>query len=300
VVVDIDRERLITRMEAYFDPKIDSHAMAQIAPRAMEDGARFSARQTRQYLIKRGFRPDGIVRYAYRPFDIRWLYWEPETKLLDEKRAEYFTSVGVGVPCFLTQQRPRRHWSPCQFTQAIGCLDLMDRGASVFPLRISPPGSLLKDTHDAAPNLSPSATKFLAGVGATADDLFWHTIAVMHSPEYHQQSEGSLKQDWPRIPLPATRETLLASAALGREVAALLDPECPAPRAAERLKSIATVTAVEGRLDPDAGDLEITAGWGHAGKAGVTMPAKGRVVVREMTAAERDACPPAWLISWAP
>ena len=25
-----------------------------------------------------------FVRYAYRPFDTRWLYWEAETKLLDE------------------------------------------------------------------------------------------------------------------------------------------------------------------------------------------------------------------------
>ncbi|WP_312915567.1 type ISP restriction/modification enzyme [Candidatus Competibacter phosphatis] len=42
---------------------------------------------------KRKFRSENIVRYAYRPFDIRWLYWEPETKLLDEKRSEYFPHI---------------------------------------------------------------------------------------------------------------------------------------------------------------------------------------------------------------
>ena len=41
-------------------------------------------------------------------------------------------------------------------------------------------------------------------------------------------------------------------------------------------------TAVFKRLDgkparPEARDLDLTAGWGHAGKGGVTMPGKGRL-----------------------
>jgi hypothetical protein len=31
---------------------------------------------------------------------------------------------------------------------------------------------------------------------------------------------------------------------------------------------------------PEAGDLDLTAGWGHAGKGGVTMPGKGKIVDR--------------------
>jgi len=37
---------------------------------------------------------------------------------------------------------------------------------------------------------------------------------------------------------------------------------------------------------PDEGDLELTAGWGHAGKAGVTMPGRGRI---EPSGAAREA-----------
>jgi hypothetical protein len=44
-----------------------------------------------------------------------------------------------------------------------------------------------------------------------------------------------------------------------------------------------------GQLDTDAGDLAVTAGWGHAGKDGITMPAKGRIVVRPYDKAELDA-----------
>src|SRR6185437_10090156 len=34
-------------------------------------------------------------------------------------------------------------------------------------------------------------------------------------------------------------------------------------------------------------DLALTAGWGHGGKGGVTMPGKGRLVARDYTDAER-------------
>ncbi|MFZ4595941.1 MAG: hypothetical protein ACOYOF_16905 [Verrucomicrobiaceae bacterium] len=38
---------------------------------------------------------------------------------------------------------------------------------------------------------------------------------------------GALRQDWPRVPLPKTAKILKAGADLGRQIAALLDPETP-------------------------------------------------------------------------
>ncbi|MGA2421216.1 MAG: type ISP restriction/modification enzyme [Candidatus Acidiferrum sp.] len=39
-------------------------------------------------------------------------------------------------------------------------------------------------------------------------------------------------------------------------------------------------------VNPDEGDLELTAGWGHAGKGGATMPGKGKTVERPSTPQE--------------
>ncbi|MCB1769696.1 MAG: N-6 DNA methylase, partial [Candidatus Competibacteraceae bacterium] len=89
-LVDIDRAALEQRMRKYFDPNVSDEEMRRIAPALMRDTARFQSKKTRALLQKSGFRPENIVRYAYRPFDMRWLYWEAETKLLDEKRSEYF------------------------------------------------------------------------------------------------------------------------------------------------------------------------------------------------------------------
>ncbi|MCX6842363.1 MAG: DNA methyltransferase, partial [candidate division WOR-3 bacterium] len=44
-----------------------------------------------------------------------------------------------------------------------------------------------------------------------------------------------------------------------------------------------------GSLSPEKGDLAVTAGWGHAGKGGVTMPGKGKCTERSYTEEELAA-----------
>ena len=144
-------------------------------------------------------------------------------------------------------------------------------------------------------NLSPAARAYLAGLGIVNPDadaetagLIWmHALAIGYSPAYLRENADGIRQDWPRIPLPESREALLASAALGRQVAALLDTETPLKGVTTgairpELQAIAVIARVGGgSLNPDAGDLAVTAGWGHAGQGGVTMPGKGRLVERE-------------------
>ena len=96
LVVDIDRKQLESRMGSYFDPTVSHQDMATICGQAMADTTTFKASDTREYLQKRGILNSGFVRFAYRPFDQRWLYWEPETRLLDRNRADYVKHVFEG------------------------------------------------------------------------------------------------------------------------------------------------------------------------------------------------------------
>ncbi len=122
-----------------------------------------------------------------------------------------------------------------------------------------------------------------------------HALAIGFSPAYSRENADGIRQDWPRIPLPADRDTLLASAELGRQIAALLDTDRPvtgvtAGKARPELRTLGVMYRVGGgSLDPDAGELAVTAGWGYPGKGGVTMPGKGRVEPR--SASESSAEP---------
>ncbi len=143
-------------------------------------------------------------------------------------------------------------------------------------------------------NLSPAARAYLAALGlpdpdadaATAALIWRHALAVGYSPAYLSDNADGIRQDWPRVPLPAAADALRASAALGERVAALLDTERPVPgvtagRVRPELRGLGEIRrAGGGQLDPAQGHLDLTAGWGHAGKAGVTMPGRGKIVTR--------------------
>jgi hypothetical protein len=116
---------------------------------------------------------------------------------------------------------------------------------------------------------------------------------VLHAPEYAAENAAALRQDWPRVPLPASRADLVASAELGRQIAALLDPETPvngvtSGKVRPEFKQIAVVgRAGGGSLTGD--DFAVTARWGITGQGGVTMPATGKRNERPFTPAESAA-----------
>ena len=109
--------------------------------------------------------------------------------------------------------------------------------------------------------------------------------------------------EWPRIPLPgwpdgkekSAAAAVAESAARGRELARLLDPEAPVPGVTQaplrpELSAIAIPSTVDGR-NMAGGDFALAAGWGHLGAGGAVMPGQGRVVERAPTPEERAANP---------
>ena len=77
---------------------------------------------------------------------------------------------------------------------------------------------------------------------------------------------------------------------LGKQVAALLDTETPTQAIQEpHLQSIAAFKFVEKVPLEESKHFAVTAGWGHAGKGGVTMPGAGKTVERDYTAEEQRA-----------
>jgi len=229
---------------------------------------------------------------------VRWLYWEPETKLLDRNRFEYFQQVGPENVWLSAGQRNRMadFYQP-QFTTLLADHHIVESNVAMFPLLVYPqaqPNMHEPGADGLAPNLSDGARKYLGSLSASPTDMFNHTLAVLHAPAYSKENAGALRQDWPRIPLPESRNALLESARLGAELAELLNTEanlkgvttgtiCP------DLKPIGNISAVRGATIDPATDLELDVGWGHSGKDGATMPGKGKAVERSYTAREREA-----------
>ena len=309
-LIDTDLGQLKARVGDYFNPDLSHEEIAQRYPRVMESTARFDARATRDALLKRGGPDDtGFIRHAYRPFDNRWLYWEAETKLLDEKRADYRPHVFEGNMWLVTQKKPRREWSPPQVISHIGCLDLMDRGATCIPvwLRDHATGETTgSDGTRLRANLSGAAKSYLEHLGLNVEDLFYHVLATLHDPTYREANAGALRMEWPRIPLlgwpsggAEDAEELSRSAARGRELARLLDPDTPVPGVTQaplrpEFAAIAVPSTSDGR-NMSGDDFALTAGWGRLGAGGAVMPGWGHLLERSYISKERtaltNACP---------
>ena len=170
----------------------------------MRTTARFDVRVVRDTLLRRGG-PDetGFVRYAYRPFDNRWLYWEADTKLLDEKGPNYRPHVFAGNRWMVFQKKARPDLSPPLVTSALGDLNQMNSGVYCVPTWLRENGlGVGEDGLRRRLNLSPAARRYLDILGMGVEDLFHHVLAVLHDPAYRAANAGALRAEGPRIPLP--------------------------------------------------------------------------------------------------
>ena len=201
-LVDTDLDGLRERVGDYFNPALSHGEIARRYPRVMKSTARFDARSVRDALLKRGG-PDesGFIRFAYRPFDNRWLYWEKDALLLDRPRPDYRPHVFEGNVFFVAQQKPRRAWAPPQVISRTGCIDLMDRSAACIPALLRNEGLGSDTSIGHRPNLSAAAHRYLAALGGSVEDLFHHVLATLYDPAYRLANAGALRMDWPRIPL---------------------------------------------------------------------------------------------------
>ena len=106
------------------------------------------------------------------------------------------------------------------------------------------------------PNLTRSTAERLASLGLAPEDLFHHVVAVLHAPAYRVENAGALRMDWPRVPFPVPAEAMRRSADLGRQLAALLDPEAAvAGVTAGALRPELAVLAQPRRTSPDISPL---------------------------------------------
>ena len=302
-LIDIDLVRLERRIADYFDAKLGHDEITQRYPAAMRVTAKFDARAVRDTLLRRG-KPDpsGFVKYTYRPFDNRWLYWESESGLLDTPCADYKPHVFEGNMWLEARKRePREDFSRGTLIRHLA--DNFGNGMSYFY-----PAYLRDDVFDIKglgaqrrPNLSGAAQRYLKRLGARVEDLFHHILAVLHNPAYREANAGTLRMGWPRIPLPGwssgevkgAADVLAQSAARGCELARLLDPEAPVPGVTQgslrqEIAAIAVPATSDGR-NMTGDDFAVTAGWGHFGSGGAVMPGKGRAIERDCTPDERIA-----------
>ena len=287
-LIDDDSAALERRMRAYFDSSRAWEDVRGEIGGLARDAARFPAKATRDRVVSENkFGERNIFRYMLRPFDLRWAYATPERPIWNEPRPELLRTFPVADGFLATRPASvaNPEGVPLTWTPLLGDNDALRGHAYYTPVFHRADGT-------PRANLSPAARAWLAALGlpdpdtdrATATLPWHHALAIGYAPAWLTENADGIRQDWPRIPLPHSADLLRGSAALGARIAALLDPDTPVPGVtADAIPPALAAIAVPTKKDgsPMAGaDYALTAGWGHAGKAGAVMPGRGRLATR--------------------
>ncbi len=308
-LISIERNALVSRMRAYFDQSVLDSKVAQIYPSLMMTGNRIIGPEARKKILGEfSFDESRIVRYPFKPYDMRWCYLENLRPLFSEPSPQLLEQRFQGNRFFITRDTADKdiEGPPFYFSPLVCDYDCISGHARHFPVRLKTAqknrlkrkddgngelGGIVQEAKAAyvatktTANLSHAARVYLLKLAINNPDgetdtaaLIWmHALAIGYSPAYLTENLCGIRQDWPRIPLPGSKAGLIASAELGNQVAALLDAETPLTGIANgnvqpELKTIAVLSS--------ASNLSLNAGWGHAGQNGVTMPGKGKLETR--------------------
>ncbi|KEF35778.1 hypothetical protein RDMS_00060 [Deinococcus sp. RL] len=297
-LISMEPDEDFGRVRAYLDDTKTDVEIAELEPRFMRSSGEFKAEKVRRSILKERkqkatFDPSKIVRYPFKPFDVRRAYLSADIAPLFSRPApELLQNHTPDNAYFITRDMADNADEGVPFYFSSGPVDyhLLGGEARHFPILLTNPAPT-PDTLFSPPqpqtraNLSPLARAYLSQIGAPDPDsspeaaaLLWHhALAVGFSGAYLRENAGGVAADWPRIPLPASLEALRDSARLGARVAALLDD--PAADTGAELGAVGRLRRVDA-AQAEAQGYAVRAGWGTLQRGSVVMPGRGRTTER--------------------
>ncbi|MFA5423064.1 MAG: type ISP restriction/modification enzyme [Phycisphaerae bacterium] len=314
------------RMKAYLDKKIPNEEILNVYKGLMTPAYNFNPIDIREKFLKERvvFDKNKIINYLFKPYDNRFYYNEtryglccrPSPKLVKQLWKDNSFIISRSHSSLSTNDEGH----PICFSRTLGDYDLIRGHARFFPIWFRKTQKKSKDDDGMTANflgeepqketikanLSEKTKDYLKKLNfndpdknkVAAEVIWMHCLAIAYSPKYLDENADGIRQDWPRIPLPDSKKVLTESAKLGKQIAALLDTEqdvdgVTAGNVSKELSNISLVSRTEqGNINPDEGELDVTAGWGHAGKNGVCMPGKGKLITRPYTEDETKTISP--------
>ncbi|MCA2814535.1 MAG: N-6 DNA methylase [Microcystis sp. M090S1] len=320
-LISVEKQLLSERIKAYFDNSIADEEIKKIYPSLMMNGNRIIGSDARKKILAQFiFNENCIVKYPFKPFDIRWCYLENLRPLFSEPSPKLLEQKTDNNAFIITRDTADKspEGSPFYFSKLVCDYDCISGHARHFPILLKPESKQKTQKYSKqlfntqefidttlTANLSEKSRQYLNQLGINnleenienASLIWLHALAIGYSPLYLRENADGIRQDFPRIPLPNSQELLIKSAELGQAIASLLDTENPVIGVTKKptpaLQKIALISCTDGgNLNPDKGDLIINVGWGHGGKNGVTMPGKGKAIARQYTTAEMSVISP--------
>ena len=169
-----------------------------------------------------------IKSYFYRPFDYRWIYYNPLIIERGDGRWNLMKHLTKANLCFiLCRQQKEVGFQHCFVTNGIGdgnSISINSREYNYFFPLYTYPDTENQQTNlfiEKTPNLSPKfleTIKSKLGKTPTPEEIFYYAYAIFHSPTYRSRYAEFLKIDFPRLPLTSNKQLFNSLTTKGEEL----------------------------------------------------------------------------------
>lgn len=227
--IDMDKDALALRFQDIAKHSRDQAYLKRTY--ALEDSSGWTVAK----LAGLVFRERAIVRVLYRPFDIRWLYFD--SRALGRARESTMRHMMLGKNVGLITLRINGEGKDfvCLATRHVIEKGSLPRGNySLFPLFLFDDESSAKQLElgdSARTNFGAvfrrRMNSLFPGHDVAPEDIFCYAYAVFHSPSYRSRYAEFLKIDFPRLPLTGNLGLFRALSRLGGELVSLHLLESP-------------------------------------------------------------------------
>lgn len=174
------------------------------------------------------FDEDKLTRLAYRPFDIRWTYFDNKVlwRWRENVMRNYFKGGNLGL--LFTRMTKGKDFAHVQVVNNISEVIYLSplTGTNAF----NAPLYIYQDDGTRTPNFDLELLKKLTEnltQKYEPEDIFDYIYAVLHSPKYREKYKEFLKTDFPKVPQPRNTEIFRKLIELGRELRQLHLLESP-------------------------------------------------------------------------
>jgi predicted helicase len=212
-VIDIDRDSLLERISEFRDLNKSDAEIRNKFFAGKGVSSKYDDGDTRGWKLpeaRKQVQQDEnwntpVVKYTYRPFDSRYIYYTESMVDWHRKNVMRHLLLGDNLGLIIPKQTKEK-WDALATNQIIGHKSLSAYDInSLFPLYLYPttPGEIEMGITR-KPNISP---EFLAkleqnlGYIPTPEAIFHYIHAICHSPTYRSRYAEFLKGDFPRVPL---------------------------------------------------------------------------------------------------
>jgi len=244
-VIDFEKIALSQRIKEFATSKLDNMREKY----NLQDVREKTLAESREMVQNMKNPDEHIIKFLYRPFDYRWLFYSNALVRWPVYDTMQHTLKGQNIGLIYMRQVALQD----KYTHfGVSTMPVDNRAfysnkgvMSFAPLYLYQNGQLFNtlpwpaDEHGRVPNLHPD---FVADLEKrlglkfepyqtcevlktsqvfTTEDIFHYIYAIFHSPTYRQRYAEFLKIDFPRVPLTNDRDLFWQLAGLGRQLVAL-------------------------------------------------------------------------------